>query len=170
MSSFIRASSFVHHFKLTKNWSFSMWASSICPENNKNIHIKTEPGTAGADATVYVWLLYTCIFHRNRTYFSVAPPVTCSRYIVSGDSDNCWNLLKLWLLCCYREENDKLKAKLKTGDISEEVGIKEDKQIQLAMNYRWQISHSKGCRHFYLSFLLLPLGTSQWNCLELREI
>ena len=32
--------------------------ANIVPENNLNIHIKTEPVKPGADATVYVWFLH----------------------------------------------------------------------------------------------------------------
>ena len=30
-----------------------------CPKNNQNLRVKSESGTAEADATVYVWLLLT---------------------------------------------------------------------------------------------------------------
>ena len=45
-----------------------------CPK--KYLRIKTEAVTAGADATVYVWLLFTHIRHRNQTYIVT---LSCSR-------------------------------------------------------------------------------------------
>ena len=39
-----------------------------CDKNNLNLRIKTEPATAGADATVrvYIWLLYTGLVFTRR--------------------------------------------------------------------------------------------------------
>ena len=36
-------------------------------KNNQNFHVKSESGTAEADATVYVWLLLTHIWPRKQT-------------------------------------------------------------------------------------------------------
>ena len=50
-----------------------------CPKSNLILHLKTEPFTAGADTTVYVWLLCPHIWPRNPTYtVTSASNVTCS--------------------------------------------------------------------------------------------
>ena len=38
-----------------------------CPKNNLKSLPKPEPVTVGADATVYVWLLFTHISHTKQT-------------------------------------------------------------------------------------------------------
>ena len=62
-------------------------------KNNQNFHVKSESGTAEADATVYVWLLLT---HTRTVYLAQQPNIYilyCCIYTLQ--------LWKAWFLCEY---------------------------------------------------------------------
>ena len=71
----------------------SRYKDAQSPKNNLNLRIQTEPVTAGANATDFVWLLFT-IWHRNQTNTAESAqtePVTVGAYATEY----------VWLLCTY---------------------------------------------------------------------
>ena len=55
---------------------YTVQYSTHCPKSILNLCIKTEPVTAGAEATVYVLLLftYTYVWPRNQAYYVPSAP------------------------------------------------------------------------------------------------
>ena len=63
-----------------------------CPNNNLKLCIKTEPVTAGADATVYVWILGQIHVYKSQTCtVASTPAVTCRLGFLCGESDYFWD-------------------------------------------------------------------------------
>ena len=86
-------------FQVTRNSNTKFVTNWKHHSGSKIIWIKTEPVTAGADATLYIWLLCTYIWPKNQTYFVASAPTVTGSVLMQRSSilgDNALQCAGYW--------------------------------------------------------------------------